>query len=247
MNKVPQWESRTVKWDLAAADRLPEFLALLPPPLAKKTELVVNEKGGTASLSTWNYSEKNPGEKPLFHGTTYLGVPSILTQGFMASSVEGVHEFTVPGVYLADALHGSLYYHATATNFDVDGTDWRAPYVRFVFTVRALGPPIKVKSYGRGCQQLIFAEDKVEPIDLLIYRGWNFCDSGEKIMKWKPAVAAIPAAPPVLWREALCEPDAWDEVFSYFWHVDTRETTWRVPLEGYIPACVSHERLLFWC
>ena len=148
-----------------------------------------------------------------------------------------MNEFTTPGVYVADALDGALYYHATATKF-TDVEDEHAPYVRFVFIVEARGKAKRVKSYG-SCRQHIFHAADLVPIELLVFRGWSFCDAGEKVMTYSPHVecsaAPIPPPPPVVWRSVLAPPDAAGHRRTYFWNTATGEVQWAEPAEPFTP------------
>ena len=119
-----------------------------------------------------------------YHGTTYLGLSSILANGLRESYRPGIDEFTIPGVYVTDYLGGGLYYHATATRFG-EKEDHEMPYVRFLLVVEALATPKKNKSYGE-CRQLIFAAGDVRVLEVHCYRGWDFIDSGERALYYRP-------------------------------------------------------------
>ena len=180
-DRVARWEVRKGAWDLSRPDLLPAFLERLPPPLRQTQEIKVNKHGNEATLTTLVYRDGEPGAPMYWHGTTYLAVENILRHGFRDSSDPAVHEFTMPGLYVADHLDCSLYYHATATKFAPAPHDHRLPYVRFVFRVAVCGKPKKVSSYGVG-KQLVFDACNVIPLELHVYRGWHFIDGGERVL-----------------------------------------------------------------
>lgn len=84
-----------------------------------------------------------------YHGTTYHAVHDIIVHGIKASTDASRHEFTVPGVYVANCLYGALPYHATATRFaSEDDPPEDLPWVRFVFVVETTSAPLRNSSYA---------------------------------------------------------------------------------------------------
>ena len=179
-DKVCKWESKLAQWNLSRPDGLEDFLATLPPPRSSSQDMVKNAKGGDALL--WNFIYEDVPENQLqYHGTTYLGLRDILENGLRASSDAAIHEFTTPGIYTADKWECSLYYHATATRFASASCPHDLPYVRFLLLVQPLAAPKKSSSYGAG-RQFMYNEGQLRVCQLLVCRGWNFVDSGEKVL-----------------------------------------------------------------
>ena len=96
----------------------------------------------------------------------------------------GVHEFTTPGIYCADHIECSLYYHATATKMvRKDASTDTTPYTRFLLKVEGVVPARKISSYGAG-RQYVFPYQGVRVLEFHVYRGWHFIDCGEKVIKY---------------------------------------------------------------
>ena len=146
--KVSKWEARRAQWDLSLQDGLSFYLARLPTPIKPaEHHHIKNTKGGKAEMWKLTYVDvQTPDDELLYHGTTYLGLADILSQGLRPSSDPAVHEFTVPGIYCADRRSCSLYYHATATRFTGEDCPEDTPYVRFVLRVQPLTRATKTSS-----------------------------------------------------------------------------------------------------
>ena len=250
--KVTPWESKLSQWNLQREDALADFLATLPQPTrpAERTN-VINAKGGHAQLWKFVYHHVAAEDSLLFHGTTYLSLHRILSEGLRASCDPKVHEFTVPGIYCADVEACSLYYHATATRFSAPGCPWDTPYVHILLRVQPLGRPQKVSSYGWG-NQLVFEQGAVKVSQVLVYRGWNFSDKGEKVMYANdahgltvpvatslslPAVVEppVPPPPPIVWYQYVHTASSGARM-PYYHNSATGATTWEEPTEPFHAA-----------
>ena len=90
----------------------------------------------------------------------------------------------MPGIYCADHIDCSLYYHATATKMvRKDASTDTTPYCRFLLKVEAVVPARKISSYGVG-RQYVFPHNGVRVLEIHVYRGWHFLDRGEKVIKY---------------------------------------------------------------
>ena len=118
--------------DIKAPDLLVPFLSTLPKPLAYRVERTTNKHGQEAEVHVLKIAEKSGDGIDLWHGTTFHAIPSILAEGLKESKDPHVHEFTTPGIYCADHIDCSLYYHAIATKLvrKEAATD-DTPYTRF--------------------------------------------------------------------------------------------------------------------
>jgi len=256
--KVQKWEAKAGDWDIQSPDLLFPFLRTLPRPTTFSKELPVNKHGDSSELYKLKYADCITNNPVLYHGTTYKGVKNIIEEGFQESCLPGIHEFTTPGVYCADQIDGSLYYHATATRMTAPPHDCRVPYVRFLLLVEPVRQPKKISSYGE-CRQLVFNAGDLRLLEVHVYRGWHFKDCGEKVMHMtaeednalrSPGTASTPSPttsnimagqhhePPVIWSEYIyIDVDSANSRSRpyYFNHV-TEVTTWTKPLVPYKPA-----------
>ena len=255
--KVQKWESKQSAWDLSQSDDLVTFLNELSSPDHFEVQDIFNAKGGPAQLYRLRCGLPTAeDETELWHGTTYLGIDNILREGLRASCKPGRDEFTVPGVYLTDNYLCGLYYHGTATRFTARGCHWSTPYVRFLLRTAATGKPLKVSSYGEG-RQLVYGEHQVRVVEALVFRGWNFCDAGEKVL-WRgaaqpkptpppslppqtpwnatqPKPTAPPPPPPVAWQAYVHTCTTTQERTPYYYNMVTKVTTWVRPSEPFFP------------
>ena len=263
--KVASWEVHSGAWDLGEKDLMLDFFGSLPRPKQYRVEATVNGKGQPAEIYHLVYDDGQVNKAKLFHGTTFKAVRSILQNGFKESNVKGVHEFTVPGVYVADKLEGSLFYHAVATKFKHPPVSERLPYIRFVFVVEPMGKARKVSSYGPPCMQHVYASKDLRVLELRVFRGWNFCDSGEKVISNLPSdfdhlndtmddstvspsvdvvkdtevplqVTCVPPPTPIAWQEHFHLDTQTGQKLRYFENLLTKETTWTVPQDPYYPS-----------
>lgn len=156
--RAPRTEVRQGSWDLTMGDRLHSFLSSLPPPLRHSKRSATNPKGGDAEIQKLVYAYPSNQAPQFYHGTTYHAIHSIITKGLRASTNAELHEFTTPGVYVANYLEGALFHHATATRFcteEMGNID--LPWVRFLCIVEGTSSPIKTKSYRLACSTCAFS------------------------------------------------------------------------------------------
>jgi len=247
LGKVSKHDARHGQWDINQFDLLEHFLSTLPRPSHRCDSIVDNKHGDGAQLSKLVYRRPATSSPLLYHGTTYRGLRDILQHGLVESSDPTIHEFTTPGIYVADDIRCSLYYHATATKMlprheAVHST----PYVRFLLRVEALCKPRKVSSYGYG-KQLVFPAGGVRVCELHVYRGWHFIDAGEKVMFLDDAIAcrlarSVPTqlSAPVVPRQLVVEPPApppppfWHEYITdscrkYYFNPSNGNVQWAKP------------------
>jgi hypothetical protein len=196
--KIHAKEATKSSWNLDAEDCLLHFLATLPNVRFVNAKIVRNPREGLAQVihlaTTAGPGFDQVGEM-YWHGTSHLSLPAILGGGLKSSSDSAVHEFTTPGVYVADHRDCSLFYHATAVKMSSCGwADWETPYCRFLLAVQCTGTCKKRSSYGIG-QQLVFEEDQVRVTDVYAVRGWSFCDKGERHLSFDVANTILHAPP----------------------------------------------------
>ena len=262
--KVQKWESKQSAWDLSQSDDLVTFLRELPLPDHFELQDIFNAKGGPTQLYRMRYGQPTmKDETELWHGTTYLGINNIIREGLRSSCEPERDEFTIPGVYLTDNYLCGLYYHGTATRFTARGCHWSTPYVRFLLRTAATGKPLKVSSYGEG-RQLVYGESQVRVVEVLVFRGWNFVDAGEKVL-WRDATEAPtlppvqttpwqvtqpktkppevtppktnppPPPPPLVWQAYMYICTTTQERTPYYYNIMTGVTTWVRPSEPFLP------------
>ena len=247
--KVAKWEVKYGGWNVMAPDLLVPFLSTLPRPLEYRVERATNKHGQEAEIHVLKLAEKIGDGLDLWHGTTFHAIASILTEGLKESNIAGVHEFTTPGIYCADHIDCSLYYHATATKMvrKDEATD-TTPYTRSLLKVESIAPARKISSYGAG-RQHVFSHGGVHVLEIHVYRGWHFIDSGEKVIAYidedmadgiefpnraRTPPCPPPVPPPITWVEYMYDDVPNKRKVPYYACTTTGKTQWEKPNQPFV-------------